>query len=123
MIDLSKEIGGILSDYSAEVAEAMQKSVEEVTKKTVKKLKASKSMFGGTGKYAQNWTSDVEKGHVTVSAVIYGKAPTYRLAHLLEHGHAKRGGGRTRPIIHIKPVEEWAIDEVQRKLKEKVESL
>ena len=58
------------------------------------------------------WTYKIEKGRLTHGSIVYGKTGTYQLAHLLEYGHAKRGGGRTNAYSHIKPVEEWAIDEV-----------
>ena len=106
--------------YYPNVVETTTDVIDEVSKEAVKKLKQD-SPKGAKGKYAKGWTRKVETGRLTVGATVYGKRGTYQLAHLLENGHAKRGGGRTAPIVHIKPVEEWAISEVEKKIREKVE--
>ena len=118
-INLDKAVNDILLEFSTDVTKAAQEAVTEVAKESVKKLRQTSPRK--TGKYAAGWTYKVEKGTVTNSATVYGKRNTYPLAHLLEHGHAKRGGGRTAPIVHIKPVEEWAISEVEKRIREKVE--
>ena len=119
-INLDKAVSDILSEFSTDVTKAAQEAVTEVSKEAVKKLKQA-APKGRTGKYGRGWTSKVEKTTTTVESTIYGKTGTYQLAHLLENGHAKRGGGRTAPIVHIKPVEEWAISEVEKRIREKVE--
>ena len=119
-INLDKAVNDILSEFSADVTKAAQEAVTEVSKEAVKKLKQT-APKGKTGKYSRGWTSKVEKTATTAESTIYGKSGTYQLAHLLEHGHARRGGGRTAPIVHIKPVEEWAIAEVEKRIIEKVE--
>ena len=119
-INLDKAVNDILSEFSTDVTKAAQEAVTEVSKEAVKKLKQT-APRGRTGKYAKGWTSKVEKTVTGTESIIYGKRGTYQLAHLLENGHAKRGGGRTAPIVHIKPVEEWAISEVEKKIREKVE--
>ena len=119
-INLDKAVNDILSEFSTDVTKAAQEAVTEVSKEAVKKLKQT-APKGRTGKYSRGWTSKVEKTATGAESIIYGKRGTYQLAHLLENGHAKRGGGRTAPIVHIKPVEEWAISEVEKKIREKVE--
>lgn len=107
-------------EYYPQVAEAVNEVVPQVAKEAVKKLK-SESPKGRTGEYAKKWTSKEQKGRTQVEAVVYGNAPTYRLAHLLEFGHLKRGGkGRVNAIPHIASVEEWAVEEVQTRIAEKV---
>ena len=116
--DLQKAVSDILAEYSVDVSKAAETAITAVAKEATKKLKQSAPRR--TGKYAKGWTSKVDKGFMTVEAVVYGKTGTYQLAHLLENGHAKRGGGRTAPVVHIAPVEEWAVSEVQKRIKEQL---
>ena len=120
-IEIEQDLRKILSDYSVEVSEAAGEAIKEVATESVKKLKQSSPKR--KGKYASGWKKTIESGGLVVEAVVHGGPKTYPLAHLLENGHAKRGGGRTAPIVHIKPVEEWAVEEVQKRIKEKVERI
>ena len=44
----------------------------------------------------------------------------YQLAHLLEKGHAKRGGGRTKAVPHIAPAEESAVKQLESDIKKAI---
>lgn len=111
------QIRGILAEYEGDV----QAHVEEVTQKVAKEAakavrSAAKSTFGGSGKYASGWTSQVEVGRLSTQGVVYNKKVP-GLPHLLEYGHANRGGGRTPGRAHIQPVEEQIIKEFESEVK------
>ena len=66
-----------------------------------------------TGKYSKSWA--VKKTRETsdsIQIVVHSKR--YQLTHLLEFGHAKRGGGRTRAFPHIAPAEQAGIEQLTR---------
>lgn len=110
----------VLNDLHLEAVEQLTIEIPKVAKEASKKLRSA-SPKGSTGDYAKSWTYEAEKGRMQVGATVYADAPGYRLAHLLEHGHANRGGGRTAAIEHIKPVEEWANKEAYDRIVEALE--
>lgn len=108
--DFARAVKDTLQVYNGATAEAISVVIPQVAKEAVQKLKQTSPE--DTGEYKRHWKYKLEKGRLKCEAIVYGDKPTYRLAHLLEHGHARRGGGRDVPAIeHIKPVEEWANDE------------
>jgi len=116
---LAAEIAKGLADYSQDVVEKVNVSSEKVGKAAVKQLKQTSPKK--TGKYAKSWTMSTEKEiGQPHKRIIHAKAPHYRLTHLLEHGHAKRGGGRVEGKPHIRPAEEEVIREFTREVEEAI---
>ena len=113
---LASEIDKILEKYGDDVSENLDAITKEVGKKGVQALKTeSKATFDGSGKYASNWTSEVEKNRLYTKVTIYNKTPG--LPHLLEHGHALVAGGRRVGQVkgreHIAPVEQSLVSEFE----------
>lgn len=104
--NLSSEIAKIMDKYAVEVNGHVKEAVSAATKAGVKAVKSgAEANFGGSGRYAEGWTSRVETDRLSATGTIYnGKLPG--LPHLLERGHAKRGGGRVPGRAHIAPVEQ-----------------
>ena len=113
----------IVNDYAVKMWYAVDDAIIDVAKESVKKLKASSP--SRSGKYAKNWTYEPDKGRVKFGATVYGKKPTYRLAHLLEYGHPVKRGGRTvgqaNAIPHIAEVDRWAYEEAYDRVIQKLE--
>lgn len=112
----------ILDSYSREVQEATNKSIDSVSKESVSKLKDTSPRK--TGDYAKGWRVKKERGRDGLQTVTVHNKTNYQLTHLLENGHVvrnKKGAyGRTRPIKHIAPVEEWAVNELPREIEERL---
>jgi hypothetical protein len=117
---LAAEIAKGLAEYSQDVVEKVNVSSEKVGKAAVKQLKQTSPKK--TGKYAKSWTISTEKaiGQPDLR-IIHVKAPHYRLAHLLEYGHAKVGGGRVEGKPHIRPAEEMVIQEFVQEVEEAIQ--
>jgi len=110
------EIMTALEEYKNDVGEAMQEVLPEVAKEAADMVKSGAP--SRTGRYASGWRSKVEQSSiVSIEAVVFN-SKTPGLPHLLEFGHAKRNGGRTAAIPHIKPVEEWLKTEAAKRLQE-----
>ena len=114
---LAAEIARGLAEYSQGVIEKVNVSSEKVGKAAVKRLKQTSPKK--TGKYAKSWAmkTEPEVGQPH-TRIVHVKAPHYRLAHLLEYGHAKVGGGRVEGRPHIRPAEEEVIREFTREVEE-----
>lgn len=94
----------ILEEYGEEASNGTREAVRAVAQKGATAVRANaRASFGGSGKYASGWTYQTEYARMKSTATIYNKKPG--LPHLLENGHAKRGGGRVMGRVHIAPVE------------------
>ena len=118
---LAVSISAMLEEYSADVVADMKSEAKEVAKATVKELKATSPVGAGSnGHYKDGCTSKVEaENSVSIGIRVYNKKKP-GLTHLLEKGHAKRGGGRVEGIPHIAPAEKNAIAEYEKRLKERL---
>lgn len=106
----------ILNDYEEFTVHTVREATQKIAQRSVKTLKSSsRGSFGGTGKYAKGWTMTSEGGRYDTTVTIHNNTPG--LPHLLEHGHAKRGGGRTPGRVHIAPVENKLINDFENYLK------
>lgn len=115
--NLAKEIAKQVALYTDDVEKKVRRAENKVTKVAVEKLQAFKTKRD-TGKYAAGWTRKRDKDG---GVVIYNKTHP-GLAHLLEHGHAQRGGGRVAGKAHIRPVEESAVEEFEKLVEKAIKS-
>ena len=101
---MAVEIMKGLSEYSELADDAMKKSVRKAATSVKKEIAANAPKR--SGKYGKSWTTKktAENSH-TLTMTVHSK-DRYQIAHLLEKGHAKRGGGRVEARPHIAPAEE-----------------
>lgn len=117
-VNVDKMANEILKDlevYVNATDEAVKEAVTWTAKETVKNIRRNAEteyptgQGHSTGAYAKSWAYKRDpslKGRWKHSMVVYSKPPYYRLAHLLEKGHAKVNGGRVIGRPHIAPAAE-----------------
>ena len=104
-----------LMEY-AEIATDVMKGCVKKAGNTVKKETQAGAPVR-TGKYKKSWTVKRQRETSNTLEVVVHSRNRYQLTHLLEKGHAKRGGGRVRAIPHIAPAEEKGIRELEEGIK------
>ena len=102
------ELGSVINEGLEEYANLTSEKVKAAVRKSAKAVKEqiNSSAPVRTGRYAKSWkTKTTAESSNMLQQTVYSPN-RYMLAHLLEKGHAKRGGGRVRAIPHIAPAEE-----------------
>lgn len=119
--DLADEIANTLYGYTREVADGVKKAADETMNELVADTKADAP--ARYGKYKKAITSKVShESDYEKRLTWYVKSPHYRLSHLLEKGHAKRGGGRVRAYPHIEQNREKAEKNFTERVKEAIDN-
>ena len=102
--EMAAAINEGLEEYATLATEDMKKAVKKSAKAVKDQINGSAPVR--TGRYAKSWkVKTTAESSQSLEQTVYSPS-RYMLAHLLENGHAKRGGGRVRAIPHIAPAEE-----------------
>ena len=103
-----------LNAYAEGSAEGMKKAVRKAGNTVKKEIGANAPK--DTGAYAKSWAvKNTKENSHSLEVTVYSKN-RYQLAHLLEHGHAKRNGGRVAGKSHIAPAEETGIRQLEAEI-------
>ena len=106
--ELADAINEGLEEYATLATEDMKKAVKKSAKAVKEQINGSAPVR--TGRYAKSWkVKTTAESSSSLEQTVYSPN-RYMLSHLLEKGHAKRGGGRVRAIPHIAPAEQRGIE-------------
>ena len=114
----------LLTEYGDEANVVVEKTITESAKKVQKEMRSESTgaFKNRSGGYRRSWSVTVQKQNLNIKAIVYARAPHYRLTHLLEYGHALVKGGRTighvKAFPHIEEANDRVQEEVLLKLKE-----
>lgn len=108
----------LLDEVNKDIQDSAKKNIQTVSKESVQKLKNTSPKK--TGSYAKGWGV---KKQGDMDVIVHNRTD-YQLTHLLENGHVIRNKngtyGRVPGKKHIAPVEEWAVDELPRRIIEDI---
>ena len=103
-----------LQEYADLAADEMKKAVKKSANTVKTEIGANAPVK--SGRYARSWRTKTTKEDANSLEITVYSPSRYMLAHLLEKGHAKRGGGRVRAIPHIAPAEQMGMEELEEEI-------
>ena len=107
-----------LTEYADLATDEMKSAVKKAGKTVKDEIKANAPK--DTGRYASSWTTKTtQESATTLVQTVYSRN-RYQLAHLLEHGHAKRGGGRVAARPHIAAAEAEGIEQLEAEIERSI---
>ena len=108
---MANEIMKGLTEYADLATDEMKSAVKKAGKTVRDEIKVNAPK--NTGKYASSWKAKTTQESSHVLQITVHSPRKYMVAHLLEHGHAKRGGGRVDGKPHIAPAESAGIEQLE----------
>ena len=109
---LADEVMKGMEEYAKLAVDDLKADVQKAAKTVQNQIKSTAPVR--TGKYAKSWsTKKTKETSDSIEYTVYSKN-RYQIAHLLENGHAKRGGGRVAAIPHIAPAEQAGAEQLVR---------
>lgn len=103
------------ADSATDDVKAAVKNAGNIVRKQIQQTAPS-----DTGKYAKSWSMKITKETASSLEVTVYSRNRYQLAHLLEFGHAKRGGGRVAGKAHIAPAEQAGIEQLEKDIERSI---
>ena len=116
---MAEEIMKGLTEYADLATEDVKKAVKKAGTAVRKDIESNAPK--DTGKYAKSWTVKTTKETANSLEVTVHSKSRYQLAHLLEYGHAKRGGGRVSAKPHIAAAEQAGIEQLEKEIQKALE--
>lgn len=111
--NFAQAVEAVLNEYKDQVGDVLEDVIKAVGKEAAKDVTRNAPTL--SGEYARSWRSEDTGTRLGPEATVYSTKPG--LPHLLENGHALRGGGRSRAIPHISQVEEALPQMLEERIK------
>ncbi|MCW6662773.1 HK97 gp10 family phage protein [Aerococcaceae bacterium NML190073] len=103
-----------LNDYADASADGVKSAVQKAAKTVKTEIQAGAPVKSGAYKKSWSTKNTAESSH-KLEVTVYSRN-RYQIAHLLEHGHAKRGGGRVSARPHIAAAEQAGIEQLEQEI-------
>ena len=112
--DLASAVMSQLNAYARLAREDVKSAVQSSASTVRQEIKSNAPERTGT--YKGSWKVIKTNESADALTMTVHSPKRYMIAHLLENGHAKRGGGRVPGIPHIGPAEEQGVEQLMLEL-------